>query len=367
MPASAPVSSFDYTTLDRDTASFVQQQTGEIRALMRRTAQDIFEIGSKLIEIKEKLGHGNFLAWLKAEFDWNERTAQNFMNVARQFKYETVSDLPLAATALYILAAPSTPEAIRAEAIARAKRGEAITKKKAQALARAHSDGQKKKTQQPREETLQKTDFFPPPTALHPSAFPLAAQVIAPELESPPPPKTFPPTKSQTAPNGEVIPEEVRALPPSPPLTQCWRLSGKNQTHLLYNTHPECSEFLYALPERVGVWLGFPPTPDEWLVPPKRRVNMAFSYATIYRGLNLKAIRSAVEQFINETSSDEDETAMLAYLPDAPLLALLDDFGLDCYIAEPDESQCQKILTVWKQLGGEVEELETHPEAQAEA
>ncbi|NJM90267.1 MAG: DUF3102 domain-containing protein [Hydrococcus sp. RU_2_2] len=127
----APVSSsFDYTALDIDTASFVRQQTGEIHELVRRSAQDIFEIGQKLIQVKEKLGHGNFRNWLIAEFDWNERTAQNFMNVARQFKSETVAHLPLAATALYILSAPSTPAEIREEAIARAQGGEPITKKK---------------------------------------------------------------------------------------------------------------------------------------------------------------------------------------------------------------------------------------------
>jgi Protein of unknown function (DUF3102) len=89
MPTSATPVSFDYAALDRDTASFLQQQTGEIRALMRRTAQDIFEIGQKLIDIKEKLGHGNFLAWLSAEFDWNERTARNFMSVV----YENFDNL----------------------------------------------------------------------------------------------------------------------------------------------------------------------------------------------------------------------------------------------------------------------------------
>ena len=48
---------FDYTSLDAETSQFVQQQTGEIRVLMKRTAQGIVEIGHKLIEVKKKLGH----------------------------------------------------------------------------------------------------------------------------------------------------------------------------------------------------------------------------------------------------------------------------------------------------------------------
>lgn len=65
---------FDYATLNAETRLVVQQQTSEIRTLMRRTAQDIINIGQKLIEVKEQLGHGQFRNWLKAEFNWSVRT-----------------------------------------------------------------------------------------------------------------------------------------------------------------------------------------------------------------------------------------------------------------------------------------------------
>ena len=38
---------FDYTALDVSTSQFVQQQTGEIRGLMKRTVESIFEIGQR--------------------------------------------------------------------------------------------------------------------------------------------------------------------------------------------------------------------------------------------------------------------------------------------------------------------------------
>lgn len=76
---------FDYTSLDAETSQFVQQQTGEIRVLMKRTAQGIVGIGHKLIEVKKKLGHGRFGEWLEAEFDWSWDTAGNFMRVAQRF------------------------------------------------------------------------------------------------------------------------------------------------------------------------------------------------------------------------------------------------------------------------------------------
>jgi hypothetical protein len=108
---------FNYTTLDASTSQFVQQQTGEIRGLMKRTVESIFEIGQRLIVVKERLGHGRFGSWLETEFDWDERTARRFMSVAENLKTksDTVSEINLAPSALYILAAPSTPEAARDE------------------------------------------------------------------------------------------------------------------------------------------------------------------------------------------------------------------------------------------------------------
>jgi hypothetical protein len=81
--------------------------------------------------------------WLEAEFDSKlglaERTAQNFMNVASMFgKSETVSDLPVSISVLYLLAAPSTPDEARQEVLALVESGERITKKKAQEVIRSH-------------------------------------------------------------------------------------------------------------------------------------------------------------------------------------------------------------------------------------
>jgi Protein of unknown function (DUF3102) len=348
MPTSAPVTSnFDYTALDIDTASFVRQQTGEIRALMRRATQDIFEIGQKLIDIKQKLGHGNFLDWLGAEFSWTERTARRFMSVAEQFadKSDTMTDLDFAPTALYTLAAPSISSEAREEAIERAKAGEFISAKKAEEIKQKYPSKTAKS-----KKTSKETET--PPTVK------TSVEIIDAELESPPPQLPSQNPKSEAIPDVQVPePDEVKALPPSPH-KQWWRLSGKEQTHLLFCGQSEDAEFLARLPEQVGIWMGFPPTPDVWQSPPNRKVETAFSYSTRYKGVNLNAIRSLIEGLIPEISSEDDETAAIAYLPDAPLLFLFDDFGLDCYIAEPDVAQCQVIIKAWKDLDGQVEKLE---------
>jgi ClpX C4-type zinc finger len=60
------------------------------------------------------------------EFDWTGRTAQCFIHVAATAKSENFSDLSLPLTAIYLLSAPSTPEPVRKEIVARAEKGEKV-------------------------------------------------------------------------------------------------------------------------------------------------------------------------------------------------------------------------------------------------
>lgn len=128
---------FDYTALDTETRIVVQQRTTEIKALMKRAASDIIEIGQKLIEVKERLGHGDWEPWLKTEFDWSYPTAARFMQVGRAFNQSYQID-NFAPSALYLLAAPSTPESARLEALERAEQGEPITHSTAKAIVSDH-------------------------------------------------------------------------------------------------------------------------------------------------------------------------------------------------------------------------------------
>lgn len=128
---------FDYDALETEARIVVKQRTGEIKTLVRRAAQDIIEIGQKLIEVKEHLEHGQFGAWLKAEFEWSDQTALNFMNVARAF-VQIPNGLEFSSRALYLLAAPSTPDAARDEALERAAAGETITHQAARQIVEQH-------------------------------------------------------------------------------------------------------------------------------------------------------------------------------------------------------------------------------------
>ena len=120
-------SMFDYADLDTDTRVYVQERADEIRARGRRMTEDIIAIGGKLIEVKDRLGHGQFGAWLEREFQWDARMAQNFMRVYSRFKSEIISDLNIGPTILYMLAAPSVSYEVAEDVLNRARAGENVT------------------------------------------------------------------------------------------------------------------------------------------------------------------------------------------------------------------------------------------------
>lgn len=140
---------FDYDALDVETRVVVQQKTGEIRERVKRTAQDIIEVGERLIDIKQRLGHGQFGEWLRVEFDWDVRTAQNLMNVASTFKNENFSHLSMGHSAMVALAAPSVPEEARKEAISTANSGHHVGHKEAKRIIENHKSSVTPKSPRP--------------------------------------------------------------------------------------------------------------------------------------------------------------------------------------------------------------------------
>lgn len=72
-------------------------------------------IGRELLALKDRIGHGNFTAWIEAEFGMSRHTANRFMNVAEVYGSKSSSVQHLDSTALYELAAPKTPIEVREE------------------------------------------------------------------------------------------------------------------------------------------------------------------------------------------------------------------------------------------------------------
>jgi hypothetical protein len=145
-----------------------------IKSRMAKSVQDIIDIGFDLIDVKEKLGHGEFQHWVKSELGISPRTAQNFMNAANHLgsKSELISHLP--PTVVYALAAPSMPGDVRATLMEVAEKGDLVTetmvkKFREQAAVKKQSSVSEKDMAEPNSVTVltpetEKTDGADPPT-----------------------------------------------------------------------------------------------------------------------------------------------------------------------------------------------------------
>jgi hypothetical protein len=109
-------------------ADTLAEHAESIRKLGKCVIADVIEIGRRLSECKQLLGHGNWLPWIEREFRWGERTARNFISAYEfaQSKSANVADLAIDVSSVYLLAAPSTPEEARAEVLSRGEAGEVL-------------------------------------------------------------------------------------------------------------------------------------------------------------------------------------------------------------------------------------------------
>jgi hypothetical protein len=191
---------FDYEQLDSETRIVVQQRTGEIKDLVRTTAENVVRIGEKLAEVRERLDNGRFQAWLSGEFDWSRRTAYNFISVYEQFGGDRAkfAQLDIATSALYLLAAPSTPAEARAEVLDRAEQGERITHSTAKEIVEEHKPP-------------------PPPPLPDPEPGPVQAPPPPPPPPSTPTPEPAAAPEPKPAPRPVPPPVEEKPAPPPPP------------------------------------------------------------------------------------------------------------------------------------------------------
>src|SRR5687767_10360995 len=88
---------FDYSELTEDFQGELIAAADRIRKRTRRAVTDIIENGRDLLTVKSELEHGQFLAWIKAEFAWSERAAEYYMALAREWGDvpATVANLPV--------------------------------------------------------------------------------------------------------------------------------------------------------------------------------------------------------------------------------------------------------------------------------
>ncbi|MFN6486987.1 MULTISPECIES: DUF3102 domain-containing protein [unclassified Nostoc] len=136
----------------------------DTRCRLKRSAMDIYCIGLNLLEAQNIIEHGEFLPWLRQEFGMGKTSAYEFMNIAKAFesKFPIIGNLinNITPTALCKLAAPSTSQAARDEAIDILEAGEVVDADVAKKLINKYKTLKKaKKQQQKVSSTSQQSDL----------------------------------------------------------------------------------------------------------------------------------------------------------------------------------------------------------------
>ena len=111
---------FDYSVMDAAVADEMRDAAARVRRRMVAASRDV---GRDLIVIKDRVEHGQFVAWVENECRLNIRTAQRLMQAAGLVsKCDKLSYLPQAT--LELLTAGATPEPTKQAIIDRVNAGE---------------------------------------------------------------------------------------------------------------------------------------------------------------------------------------------------------------------------------------------------
>lgn len=108
---------YNYSDVPEKYRRTLQDAAIDIKRKQRRVIEDLFAIGRRLLEVKDLLPPGGFEHWVKEEFELNIRMVYNMMAAAQVYSDEKRVQrvAPLSDRAIYMLAAPSTPEEARIE------------------------------------------------------------------------------------------------------------------------------------------------------------------------------------------------------------------------------------------------------------
>jgi Protein of unknown function (DUF3102) len=83
----------------------LRREVVALRRLKKRGASEgksfiatIIQIGKRLARVKPRVGHGNWLTWLRKNFDWSDDTARRYIGLyelSRTAKFRSLRNLPL--------------------------------------------------------------------------------------------------------------------------------------------------------------------------------------------------------------------------------------------------------------------------------
>jgi len=147
---------YDYDQIEDPVArQTAQGAASQIKPILRRTAVNAWTVGNLAntvkAQLKEQLGHGQFLAWAEAEFDPDDpsytgvrlsvRSLQRWMGLAERVALADVQGSGMSLAGLLEVSTPSTPDDVRTKVLEHAAAGEPLTKADVVKLKQAASVG----------------------------------------------------------------------------------------------------------------------------------------------------------------------------------------------------------------------------------
>lgn len=142
---------FGVGELPAETVNLLAVREERIISAARRSVQEALIAGRELAEAQDDLAHagsGTFVQWLQhleERHSFKQRTAYHWISVYRNLGSESLQTLQrVSLTALYELAAPSTPEPVRQEVLQRVEAGESVSHKEIADLKRQAADAEAK-------------------------------------------------------------------------------------------------------------------------------------------------------------------------------------------------------------------------------
>lgn len=303
---------FDYEILNIENRLIVKQRTQELKERLQRTAQDIWEIGQKLADVRSRLKHGQFESWLEAEFGWSRRTAYNFISVYETFQeHAKFAQISIDPSALYLLASRSTPQAIRDKFIQKAKSGNKVTHKD---IREAVSQ---QKLKSPPSTTPDQTTKLAAPSVVN-------ADIALTDLEV-----KYTVTEIQKTPTPAAYPQ----LKPS--TTQAyWYLLEKQ--HLLFYGDPNSQQFIERLPFAalaLGVSAG------EWYYSWLTKKAKATIILEQQKILDEQLVAQLIRMF-----TKRGEAVILPWLPSGEIIAVVHELGRSLYTGDPNSERCRQAI-----------------------
>ncbi|MEM8777532.1 MAG: DUF3102 domain-containing protein [Cyanobacteria bacterium P01_G01_bin.49] len=308
-----PIASFDYEALEGEQGQTIQQLTGEIRDCLRRSAQDIWEIGLKLADVRTRLKYGQFDTWLQIEFGWSRRTAYNFISVYETFgERANLAQVDIATSALYLLAAPSTPQKVRDEFLQKAQAGQTITHKQLSQV--IQQEKSRKNTESSKTKAGENTE-----------------DVIKPEIIAVIP-KTDPVAIS-TRENETTLVQSTVSTAAREDIQVGW-YSLEDQ-HFLFCGDTASSAFAARIPyASLAIAITTDDWDHDWLVERAKSV-MIFPESDCKTGL--------IEQLIT-LFSQPGEIIIFPWLPMPEMIAIAHQLNRKIYAGDPNPQRCQTVV-----------------------